>query len=197
MSQPKHQAESEQTYNEGVFVDLWAQHRDSLLAYLVSRLRSPDDAEDLLSVVSEKFLSMLKRQGKPDNVRAWLYACARHALIDHYRTSRSIVDLSDDIADAAPERDVIDELLPCLQPFVRRLPSKYREVIQRSAINGELYADIARDLGVSPSAIKSRVSRARDKLIRQFEQCCDIRRDHRGLVYDVLHKSACQTCTPT
>jgi len=173
------------------FTELWQAHRDSLLAFLRSRLDNSAEAQDLLAAIGEKFYHTLARQPEPDNVRAWLFTCARHAIIDHYRKVKPLQQDMQQLAQSATQHDAIDSLMPCLKPFMQRLPAKYGDILKRSAIAGEIYPHIAKDLGLSTSAVKSRVSRARAMLLQQFERCCEVDRDRRGAITAIRQKSHC------
>src|SRR5687768_11405427 len=64
-----------------------------------------------------------------------------------------------------------------------------RQVLTRIDLNGESQADLARELGVSHSGIKSRVQRARRRLRDVFEACCSVAQDVRGKPIDYQRQS--------
>ena len=76
------------------------------------------------------------------------------------------------------------ELTACLEPLLARLSPAHREALQLTDLDGLTQAEAGARLGLSTSAMKSRVQRARDQLRDQFVDCCDIHLDRRGGVID-------------
>ena len=117
----------------------------------------------------------------------WVYAVARNAITDHFRT-RSHPTPPIDAHDADDEDRV---LLKCVAPFVARLPSPYREAVTLIELEGltqQAAADVA---GISLSGMKSRVQRGRRMLREQFEACCALTFDVRGRVVDAHERAPC------
>jgi RNA polymerase sigma-70 factor (ECF subfamily) len=67
-----------------------------------------------------------------------------------------------------------------LHPFIAALATPYRETMALSELDGLPHAAISEKLGVSVSAVKSRVQRGRDLLRQSLERCCAIGLDARG-----------------
>jgi RNA polymerase sigma-70 factor (ECF subfamily) len=72
------------------------------------------------------------------------------------------------------------ELGECVALFVARLPSPYREAVTLTELEGITQKDAAEMLGISVTAMKSRVQRGRQKIRDMFEACCRISVDARG-----------------
>ena len=152
-----------------------------LLAFVRSRVRSDADAEDIVQDV----LYRLFRKGEHSiggSIHAWLFTVARHAIIDRHRTRRSTAPI-----DAVPEPSVAleegsagAELARCLEPMLGSMATEDRSLLTRVDGSGEAQSDIARELGVPLSTLKSRVQRARARLRRRLEECCSIELDPRG-----------------
>jgi RNA polymerase sigma-70 factor (ECF subfamily) len=67
-----------------------------------------------------------------------------------------------------------------LRPFIAACPAAYRETLILSELDGLPHAAIAQRLGLSVSAVKSRVQRGREHLRQLLERCCEIALDARG-----------------
>ena len=65
----------------------------SVYGYVLFRIRDKHEAEDLTAQVFEHALTRLASVRKPDSLRAWVFAIARNAIIDHYRRARAAFDL--------------------------------------------------------------------------------------------------------
>jgi len=87
---------------------------------------------------------------------------------------------------AEPQSDAPDHqpLLDCVSPFVARLPSRYREAITLTELQGLTQQEAADIAGVTLSGMKSRVQRGRRMLRELFEECCHLTIDARGRVID-------------
>jgi len=66
--------------------------------------------------------------------------------------------------------------------FVASLPSPYREAVTLVELQDLSMREAAEIVGVSTTAMKSRVQRGRAQLRTLFDQCCEIAQDARGKV---------------
>ena len=80
--------------------------------------------------------------------------------------------------------------------FVAQLPQPYREAITLTDLQGHTQQQAADRLGVSRSAMQSRVARGRVKLRKALQQCCEIALDVRGKVVDFEPRKepGCECC---
>ncbi len=65
-----------------------------------------------------------------------------------------------------------------------------------SEIEGKKYKEVAAELGLSVSAVKSRILRGRAKLYKSMVSCCKIYRNNTGEVVDYEQKRSdfCSDC---
>jgi RNA polymerase sigma-70 factor (ECF subfamily) len=161
-----------------------------LRAFVRKRVRGDADADDIVQDVLHKLVG--KGEHVPDgSVHAWLFTVARRAVIDRFRTTRESAEFSDDLMPAETPADdgaVATELARCLDPMMTGLRDDERAILARVDMAGESQADIARELGVSVSAVKSRVQRARARLKGLLEACCAVEQDRRGRPIDYTRK---------
>lgn len=166
---------------------VWDVLRSDLWNYFRKRVRDDHAADDLLQ---ETFLRVHRRlPDGPDAERigAWVYGIARNVLVDHYRANgRPTSGLTDDSAKPEPDNapDVQAEAASWLEGFVARLPDTYREAVTLSELKGLPHAAVAEQLGLSLTAVKSRVRRGRAMVKRDLEDCCRFELDRRGNVLD-------------
>jgi RNA polymerase sigma-70 factor, ECF subfamily len=155
-----------------------------LRAFLRRRVRDDATADDL---TQETLLKVYRsRAGLRDDTRleAWLYRVARTTLIDHYRRQRPTEELP--AAVAAESRDEVaamrTAMAAALPRFVAQLPAIYREPVRLAELEGLPLAKIALRLGLSLTAVKSRVRRGRQKLKASLQTCCRFEFDRLGQV---------------
>lgn len=167
----------------------WQAFRRRLVAWLERRVHDPADAEDLAQDILARAAARLDTLRERDRLLPWLDSMARHALVDHYRrTGRTpeTVTLDPAVFDPEVPSDKPDDrrhLTGCLRPLLESLPPRYRDAVRRVDLNGERQVDVAADLGLGISALKSRVQRGRTMLRDRFADCCGaVERDAAGRV---------------
>lgn len=170
----------------------YREFRRGLLAYIQSKVENGAVAEDLLHEVFLKAMKALDRGQSPADLPAWLHRIASNTVIDHYRTRRPTTPLPADLqtrdSDGLPPAD--QRLAHCLRPFIKELPSPYRETLLATAIEGRTLRSVSEAEGVSESAIKSRVSRGRRQLRERLHRCCHIELSRSGQVLDYARRSS-------
>ena len=90
-----------------------------------------------------------------------------------------------------PKTDRQAELALSLRGLVEQLPDPYREALLLTEFQGLSQVELAGRLGLSVSAAKSRVQRARGKLRDMLLACCHIELDRRGRVIDYYERCCC------
>lgn len=133
--------------------------------YAVRRIRSPDDVAD---VISETFLTAWRRIGDvPEGERAllWLYGVARRVLANQQRgTSRRAV-LADRLRDELiADRPATPVDLEYVRAAFDQLPERDREVLALACWEGLTSEQIAKVVGCTAIAARTRLHRARKRL---------------------------------
>lgn len=149
------------------FTRLWEDYSPRVLRYALRHV--PDDVAP--EVVSETFLTAWRRRDAvPPDPLPWLLVTARHTILHQHRSHARRRALVADMARVAevsaarpgPEAEVgeRDEMLRALA----RLGPRDREVLLLVAWDGLSHDDAATVLGVSGTAFRARLSRARGRL---------------------------------
>jgi RNA polymerase sigma-70 factor (ECF subfamily) len=177
---------------------LWNQYRVRLYAFIRGRVSDDDAAQDILQQVFIRIhanMGALRDRGK---LESWIYQIARHAIIDHYRSRRAVVELPESlpIQEESFESDVEAELALSLRDMVKALPEPYREALILTDYHGLSQKELADRLGISFSGAKSRVQRARQKVRDMFLSCCHIEFDRQGTVVDYYERCCCCSTEP-
>ena len=164
----------------------WAAHSRELRGWLRQRVGSPAEADDLLQDLFIKALRQGDRFCDLHNARAWLFEVARNTLTDHLRVHRDTVELPDDLAQNVDDVDTVDVLTACLPRVLSELSAADREAITACDLQGMSQADFAKATGLSLSAAKSRLQRARLKLKALMSVACQVSLDDTGRVADFV-----------
>ena len=154
----------------GWFAGIFDRHADEILRYTHARL-GPDLAED---VTAETFLAAFRRRDSYDlsraDARPWLYGIAIRLIGKHYRSEsryrrmlRSVPPdrLAEDLSDRSAERVTAQQLRPRLTAVLDGLARRDRELLLLIAWAGLTYEEAAEALGVTTSAVRSRLNRIR------------------------------------
>lgn len=164
----------------------WTAHAPELRGWLRQRTRNTALADDLLQDLFLKALRQGERFCELNNARAWLFEVARNLLADHLRVAHHMVDLPDDLVAHTDDIDTVDVLTGCLPRVLSELSAQDREAITLCDLQGMTQADFARAKGLSLSAAKSRVQRARVRLRAQMSLACQVTLDDTGRVADFV-----------
>lgn len=159
------------------------------------------DVDDVLQDVFVRAQRGLAALRAEERFTAWLFQIARSAVAEHARgRARHPLAASDEVELADPptddDRDAARALAPCVSAFVAQLDPPYREAVTLVELDGLTAREAAERLGISLSAMKSRVQRGRAQLREVFERCCEIALDARGKVTDFTpRRPRCTSCT--
>lgn len=164
----------------------WTLHAAELRGWLRHRVGNDALADDLLQDLFLKALRQGERFCDLHNTRAWLFEVARNLLADQLRVAHHMVDLPENLATQSDGADTVDTLTACLPRVLSELSPQDREAITLCDLQGMAQADFARASGLSLSAAKSRVQRARVRLRAQMSQACQVQLDEVGRVADFV-----------
>jgi len=147
---------------------LYREHRVPILAYLVRRAPSLEDAADLLT---EVFVVALRRPNQvPDDdaARLWLFGVARRVLANHQRGARRRDAAVERLADALRTQAATAPPAGADVSDVRRqlalMAPDDRELLTLIAWEGLTPSEAARVLDLNPATARARLMRARRRL---------------------------------
>lgn len=183
---------------------VWRALHERLFGFVRARVGSEQDAEDLIQDVFTRIQARDGLDPELENPSAWLFQVTRNAIVDHHRRrakeQRVESALASDPGPLGPaSRDAEAEdraqlLAACVRPFVDQLPAPYAEALTLTDLGGMSQAEAARQLGLSPSGMKSRVQRGRRMLRQLVTDCCEVELDGRRRVVDFeprAHRPRC------
>ncbi len=179
--------------------EVWNDYGNLLRGFLLSKVKNSEDAEDLLQEILIKTHNNMDSLKDPKKFKSWLFQIARNTLIDYYRKPDNILVDESQLFDLQEERPdtqetMRQELSQCIKPFLKYLPDKYGVVVDAIDIQGASQKELAKELGLSYSALKSRVQRGRQKLEEIFQECCTYKVDARGNIMEYEIKPDCCEC---
>ena len=156
----------------------WTEHEAELRGFLRNGLGNDTVAEDVLQ---DTFIKAM-REGRGfcslDNPRAWLFRVARNAMTDRLRATKPFepIELHADTLPLVEPEPVppVDALTSCLERVLLELTPDDAEVIRACDIGGLTQKDFASSHGLTLSAAKSRLLRARQRLRERMTVACRV-----------------------
>ena len=172
--------------------DIWEAYQHQLKAFLHSRINNPVDVDDVLQEVLLKTHQNLHTIQNSGSIKAWLFQVTHRTVIDYYRRqSKAPQTIAEEPSQDVASPDVMQALSPCVAPFIKGLPEESATLLQAVELEGISQKQLAADMGLSYSTLKSRVQKGRAQLRELFEACCNLSHDATGRVTDYEPKSGC------
>lgn len=160
---------------------LFRRHVRAVTAYAARRCHNADEVADL---VAETFLTALQAAHRYEpflpTALPWLFGIERRVLFRQRRRTATRIKLTHKVAGSLPryaasEADAIESaidahrLAPDIAVALDRLPDREREVLELVAYDGLTPKEAAFALGVTPNAVRLRLSRARRRMREMLE----------------------------
>jgi|SRR5882672_8132822 len=153
------------------------QYSPEILRYLQSKLPRKEDAQEILNDVFLDAVDGLPMLIKQTNVKAWLYQIAHHKVVNFYRKQKikslffsqfpylKIVDEQIHQPEFALEKR---EIKIRLQMTLEKLSQKYQQILSMHYIEEMPVKIISLQLDLSFKATESRLFRARQQFIKNY-----------------------------
>lgn len=146
---------------------LFLTHRDAVYTVAARLTGRSEDAEDVTQAVFIRAFRELHRFRGDASVRTWIYRIAVNEALGMLRKRRDAVPLPE--PSALPGGDAVQEEAVAVRAALRELPHPARVVLILHYWEGLSVQEIADVLGLSLSAAKMRLHRARGEFRRRFE----------------------------
>lgn len=158
------------------FEEVYRQHSAAVRRFALFLTGNSARADDLVADVFVRAW-LARDRIVYSTVRAYLMTIAKNLHTDALRASRaSMVPLDDQIPDNRPGVDAHLEVaarLRSLRGRLRTVARGDRRALLLYVCRELSYADVAKELGISVGAVKSRIARARDAVNRRPEPATD------------------------
>jgi RNA polymerase sigma factor (sigma-70 family) len=155
--------------------NLFKTDRKKFLGFIRQRVRSQEEAEDILQDVFTNVLAASRNVQKPiENIASWVFTAVRNRIIDSYRKKRAetFSDMqtpsqAEDGVDtfesflgdptASPETDLIRKTIwESVQEGLSELPLEQREVFVKNEFEGVSFREMSEETGVNINTLLAR-----------------------------------------
>lgn len=163
--------------DKDAFAHLFERYQRLVYTHAYYRLNNPSDAQDAVQEVFRRAYLRLETFDTTRQFRSWLMTIATNYCTDVLRRRISLKRFAPHVSldavdfwvadtDANPEGAIqANEQREVVRQAVRKLPDKYREVVILFYWNDLSYSEISDVTGLPESTIKTRLHRARERLI--------------------------------
>ncbi|MFN7373521.1 MAG: RNA polymerase sigma factor [Cyclobacteriaceae bacterium] len=161
---------------ESIKQDTFRQEKDKLLGFIRNRVRTSEEAEDILQDVFVQFVAGFDTIDSVDRITSWLYSVARNKIIDRYRRDAvrpqktdfeftagrdddaplSLQDILPDLGNS-PEASLLrDAIWDQIMLALEELPAEQREIFIQHEMEERSFREIAEETGLSINTLLSR-----------------------------------------
>ncbi len=185
---------------------VWEQLGERLRRFFRARVADEATTDDLVQEAFLRIHRSLQQLTDEDRLAPWVFRIAKSLMVDHYRAvgreanvnaehSLATVDeLESTSDDPADEVDCNAQIAAWLPAAIELLPKTYREAVRLFELESLAQQEIATRLGLTLTAVKSRVRRGRAALATVVDECCVFELDRRGNILDYQRRGSC--CPP-
>lgn len=176
---------------------IWRDYNASLRGFLLTKVSNPADVDELLQDVMLKTMQSLGSLNHKEKLSPWLFQITRNVIVDHYR-SKGITDNELPADELSNDSSLThsQELSQCIDVFISALPEETADLLRQVDLEGKSQKALAAQLGISYSALKSRVQRGRRELRTLYDNCCHIETNRKGEIVDFAEKAKkCNRCS--
>lgn len=179
----------------------WNDFRNDLHTYISARISDQSIVEDILQDVFLKVYTSIDSLKDKTKIKNWIFKIARNIIIDYYKKRKlrtyDIESNHHEYNEALPGNNEPFIETPSiliasgLRSMIKTLPEKYAQALILVELEGKSQTELAKELGISISGVKSRVQRGRRLLRESLLKCCYFEFDRYGTIIDFRPKICC------
>lgn len=171
----------------------WKTLNSDLRKFIFSRVRNDDDTDDIMQELYIKIHDNIGTLKDSVKIKSWIYKIAVNLITDHFRLKERERSnyFRPELEQVKESRKLMDIAVMDMIKFMDNLPEDYCEALCLTEIEGLSQKEYALKKGISYSAAKSRVQRARAMLRDLLMQCCHYSFDSYGTVIDIQPRCCC------
>jgi len=160
--------------DEQAFHHLAVKYQSAIYSLILSYVRNPDDAQEIMQDVFLKAYQGLSSLRQSERFRFWLYQLARNQCQDWKRKNQAeFQQLTDKTADDAYPVDellILRETLARIMQAIDELPETEKQILKERYLDDSSYAEMQAKHGLSYKALNMRLLRAKQKVRARVEK---------------------------
>jgi len=171
-------------------VRTWKQIQTPLYQFVFKKVKDKDLANDLMQDVFLKVQGRVNQLRDDSKITSWIYQITRNAILDYFKAREKEQNLS--VVWENENQELNECVADCLNKLVDTLPEKYKQAVRMADLEDQSQTELATQLGISYSGLKSRVQRGREMLREKLLALYHVETDSYGNVLVCENKVACQ-----
>lgn len=172
----------------------WNHLVDKLRAFILSKVHDQHIANDILQEAFIRIHAHIDQLRDETKIQSWMYQITRNLIVDHFRAKKKEVagiDHDLELPLEEPEDNFMATALEDMAKMMKELPHEHCEALCLTELGGMSQKAYAEKLGISYTAAKSRVQRARKLLKDSLMRCCHYQFDKYGTVIGIYPVHCC------
>jgi len=154
---------------------LYKTQKDRLLNLIQSRVENKEQAEDIVHDTFEKFENCCQAGCECEYPKSYLFKMALNTVADFFRRKKKVkkVELKTECnaIEEIDQKELPCDVYECVYLYLEKLSPENQQAYIMSDIQNIPQNEIAAELGIPVSTLKSRVQRTRTYLKQEFEKC--------------------------
>lgn len=155
------------------FEKLFEEYQQKIYALSFSLLQNREDALDVLQEVFIKIYNKISSFNGESSLSTWIFTITKNTCYDHLRKNKRNPEeeIPENVTDTSPlPEDILQrkEARKAVRAALDTLPPKYKTVLLLREYGDLSYGEIAAVMKMSEGTVKSRISRARDYLLKEI-----------------------------
>jgi len=174
--------------------EIWLQFGDKLKGFILSKVHDKTTADDILQEVFIKIHSKIDQLKDDTKIQSWIYQITRNLIVDYFRGVKKEYKKTQyqfENIDEETSENVMTEAIKDMVTMMEELSPKYCEALCLTELERMSQKAYAEKIGISYTAAKARVQRARKALKDMLMNCCHYQFDKYGTVLDIYPKNCC------
>ena len=139
-------------------------HKQRIFSFILSKVSDREVAEDIFQDTFMRFFKTAQNKLISDNIPGYLITIARNLCLNHKRDKKPTESLGDYQAVFYEDEYGEKEVLEIIDKTLDKMGFDYKEPFILRQYQGYSYQEIAAITGISESAVKNRVWRAKEKI---------------------------------
>jgi len=153
----------------------YKKYKNRLLSFIQSRIQNEDESKDILQETFMQFEECCQKGCECDYPKSYLFKMALNTIADFFKKKGKDREMKQSINKPSEVFEEYTEfpcnVYECTYQFLSKLSTENQEAFIKSDIENIPQKQIAEELGIPLSTLKSRVQRTRSYLKQEFETC--------------------------
>lgn len=159
-----------QPQTEMAFQEIYYRYQSKIFSYIKAILTEIEPSEDILQDTFTNFYKSLNKDREVPSIERYVIKIARNLCLNYKRSHKVLLNL-DDVTNIYSNDLQYDrkELMDIIYRVLNEMDSKYSDAYRYKKLEGYSFNDIAEKMNITTETAKTRVTRARLKLLEELE----------------------------